>query len=178
LDEAFGRSAPRLLDVGVGNGAASVAWAQDHPDRDVVAVELHRPGLARLIGALASGAAPNVRIAEEDVTAVLDRGLAPGTFDAVRVLFPDPWPKRRHVGRRLVDARFVDQVAALLPPGGTVHVATDWDDYAEQVHDLLVAHPDLELVADAGRPARPVTIYEGRGRQAGRSISDLLARRG
>ena len=225
LRTAFGRDAPRLLDVGTGSGEATRHWAAAHPDHDVLALELHRPGLARLLLDLDRDGPPNVRAAEADVTVVVDALAARhdrSCFEAVRVLFPDPWPKRRHTGRRLVDHRFASQVADLLPDGGTFHVATDWDDYAHQVRAALTAEPrfEIEIAIEGGaaggrrdadgsegsegsrwvpaaelagtigpvgsddpptwcspRPDRPVTAYERRGLQAGRTVTDLVARR-
>ena len=208
LTAAFGRSAPRLLDIGVGTGEATLAWATDHPDHDVVAVELHRPGIARMLQELDADGPPNVRIVETDVVRLFDvlTGVLTATdegplFDGVRVLFPDPWPKARHLSRRLVDQRFLATVADLLPPGGWLHLATDWDGYALQMARALAAEPRFEVDADpdalaeildpgydppAGedplswsspRPPRPVTTYERRGIRAGRRVTDLLARR-
>lgn len=183
LTAAFGRDAPRLLDVGPGHGEATVAWAQDHPDHDVVAVELHLPGLLHLLGEADALGLGTIRATEADATAVV-AAAEPGAFAHVRVLFPDPWPKRRHVGRRLVDEHFVPQVADLLPVGGTLALATDWADYASQMRRCLATDPRLavELDTQAGgaegeRPARPVTAYERRGLAAGRTITDLVARR-
>lgn len=187
LDQAFGRRAPRLLDIGVGTGEASQAWAAAHPGHDVLALEVHRPGLAQLLQRLDADGPANLRVLEADATRVLDDLVGPGSdegesgrggasgFTAVRVLFPDPWPKVRHVGRRLVDLRFVGQVATLLPPGGTLHVATDWQDYAAQVRDVIGAEPRFDVDPEALRPPRPVTTYEQRGIDAGRTVTDLVA---
>lgn len=184
LTAAFGRAAPRLLDIGSGNGSATLAWARDHPDRDVVTVELHRPGLAQILRRLEAGGPANVRVAELDATALLEGGIEAGTFHEIRILFPDPWPKRRHLERRMVDGPFLARIADALPPGGVLHVATDWDDYADQVRSGIAAEPRLVPMADLGagswtsvRPDRPVTAYEQRGRAAGRTVTDLLARR-
>ncbi len=222
LDAAFGRAAPRLLDIGVGTGEATLHWAAHHPDHDVIAVELHRPGLARLLQRLATDGPANVRVLEADVTTVIadlaeladqTGSAASGTgarpavpvVHAVRVLFPDPWPKRRHRHRRLVDRSFVSAVADLLPAGGWLHLATDWDDYALQMRLALLHEPRLVIDLDAeasgagrtvpepgrpedvdpddpptwasARPERPVTTYEGRGVDAGRRITDLVAHR-
>jgi tRNA (guanine-N7-)-methyltransferase len=175
LDAALGRRARRLLDVGVGAGAATVAWALAHPDRDVVAVDVHRPGLALLLAALDGAGAANARVVDADVRALL-ADAEPGAVDDVRLLFPDPWPKRRHHGRRLVDAAFVARVGDVLPPGGTLHVATDWDAYADAVRAALAADgrfgPPVE-----GRPDRPATAFEAAGVAAGRAVTDLVATR-
>ena len=151
LDARFGRRAPRLLDIGVGNGTATLAWAEAHPDRDVVAVELHRPGIAFLLRAIEEAGLTNVAVLEADVTTLLPphasgaggRAWEPGAVDEVRILFPDPWPKARHRRRRLVDEAFVAAVCDRLPLGGRLHLATDWLDYADQVRAALATEPRL-----------------------------------
>ena len=186
--------ARRLLDIGVGYGQATLDWARRHPDDLVVAVELHQPGIVALLHALEADGAPNVRIVEADVEPLLDQ-LAPGAFTDVRILFPDPWPKKRHAKRRLVDEQLVSTVADLLPVGGTLHLATDWVDYADQMRRALATERRLDPRVDiegevavdpsgepilaprrwrTDRPARPVTAYEQRGLDAGRSITDLV----
>ena len=177
LVAAFGRDAPRLLDVGVGAADATIAWALAHPDQDVVAVEVHRPSLAAAFAAVEAAGVDNLRIVEADVRRVL-ADLEPGDVTAVRVLFPDPWPKARHHKRRLVGAEFVARVADVVPPGGWLHVATDWPDYAGAVRAAIAAEPRLEVVADPGPLVeRPVTVYERRGLDAGRPPVDVVARR-
>ncbi len=142
----------------------------------MLAIELHRPGLAALLQALEAEGPPNVRVAEADALAVLD-ALEPGSVQHIRVLFPDPWPKRRHVARRIVDRTFVGCCAALLEVGGELHLATDWADYADHMRSMVATESRLAPVADAGRPDRPITAYERRGLAAGRSITDLVYRR-
>lgn len=176
LDAAFGRSTDRLLDVGVGNGVATLAWAAAHPDRDIVAVELHRPSIALTLAALAEAGLVNVRVVEVDVRELM-AGAATDAVHDVRLLFPDPWPKRRHLGRRLVDEPFVAAIAAVLPPGGTFHVATDWPDYARQVAAVLTAAGRFAVDPAAPRPERPVTTYEAIGLAAGRPVTDVVATR-
>jgi tRNA (guanine-N7-)-methyltransferase len=183
LASAFGRRAPLHLDIGVGDGAATRAWAEATPEADVLAVELHRPGTARLLGELESDGPPNVRVAMADATTVLAE-VDPASIAHVRVLFPDPWPKRRHVERRLVDRPFIVAVVRALAPGGTLHLATDWSDYAEQMRTVVAGEPRLVARPDrtegdggpwrSARPARPVTAYERRGLDAGRTITDLV----
>jgi tRNA (guanine-N7-)-methyltransferase len=174
LREAFGRDAPRLLDVGIGNGEATVEWAGAHPARDVLAVELHRPSAAATLLAVEDAGVANVRLAEVDVRTLLAEA-APGDVHDVRVLFPDPWPKRRHHHRRLVDAVFVAAVGDVLPPGGTLHVATDWEAYAAQVAAAVEGDGRFAVDPSAVRPDRPVTTYEALGRAAGRTVHDVLA---
>jgi tRNA (guanine-N7-)-methyltransferase len=183
-----------------------------------MAVELHRPGIARMLHALEADGPPNVRIIETDVTRLLDVLTGPEapadrpSIDCIRVLFPDPWPKARHRSRRLVDGTFVSTAADLLAPGGTLHLATYWDGYARQMALALLAEPRFEIDADPDalgqlaaerdarpdvdastadddlhlhegplpwswpRPERPVTTYERRGTEAGRRVTDLVAR--
>jgi tRNA (guanine-N7-)-methyltransferase len=176
LDAAFGRTAPRLLDVGIGNGEATVAWAVAHPEQDLLAVELHRPSLAATLLAVAEAGLANVRVAEIDVRTLLAQA-APGDLHDMRILFPDPWPKRRHLARRLVDAGFATSAADVLPRGGTLHVATDWDGYAEQVAAAAEADGRFAVERDVDRPDRPVTTYEALGLAAGRPIHDIVATR-
>jgi tRNA (guanine-N7-)-methyltransferase len=206
---ALRRSAELLLDIGGGTGEATRAWAAANPDCDVVALELHRPGIARLLADLDRAGPPNVRVVEADATAVLPL-LADAGLEAVRALFPDPWPKRRHVGRRLVDPTFVRAAVDALAPGGLLHLATDWASYADHMRsalstdrrldaEVLVETPsgggatvrtvpiaDVATVVgpgdDPGQPPpwrsprsdRPVTAYEQRGLDAGRTIVDLV----
>ncbi|MFN8017438.1 MAG: tRNA (guanosine(46)-N7)-methyltransferase TrmB [Acidimicrobiales bacterium] len=172
LETAFGGAGPLLVDVGVGDGAATLAWAQAHPEARAVAIEVHRPGLAKLLTALDDGGPTNVRVVEADALDVLAH-LGHGTVATVRVLFPDPWPKRRHVARRMVDRAFAAAVADVLEDGGRLEVATDWDDYAEHARTMVAAERRLVATHPEARPDRPVTAYERRGREAGRTITDL-----
>jgi tRNA (guanine-N7-)-methyltransferase len=176
LAAAFGRTAPRLLDVGIGRGEATVAWAAAHPECDVLAVEVHRPSVAATLLAVAEAGLANVRVAEVDVRTLLDQAV-PGDLHDVRVLFPDPWPKRRHRARRLVDAAFAAHVAAIVPPGGTLHAATDHAGYARQMVAATEADGRFTVDPTAPRPDRPVTTYEALGRAAGRAIHDVIATR-
>lgn len=175
LERAFGRRGPVLVDVGVGSGTATRAWAQGHPEALVVALELHRPGIAKLLTALDTEGPANVRVVEADALGVIDQ-LDAGSAAAIRVLFPDPWPKRRHVERRLVDRAFVALAARVLRLGGQLHLATDWADYAEHMRTMVATEPRFVLDDGAGRPDRPVTAYEQRGIDAGRTIVDLVYR--
>lgn len=168
----FGRVAPLLLDVGCGDGDATVALAGAEPDRDVLAVDVHTPGLAALLRRVEERGLTNVRVAEGDALVVLRDMVR--DLDEVRVLFPDPWPKTRHHKRRLVTPAFAELVAARLRPGGRLHVATDWPDYAEQVLDAVAGCPLLDGGA-VPRPDRPVTRFEQRARREGRAVVDVVA---
>jgi tRNA (guanine-N7-)-methyltransferase len=171
---AFGRAAPLVLEIGSGTGEATVALAAAEPHRDVLAVEVHVPGVAALLRQVDEQQLTNVRVAEADGLQVLREVLPPDSLDEVRVFFPDPWPKARHAKRRLMRAAFADLVAERLRVGGRLHVATDWPTYAAQVLRMVDDAPRLAL-AGRERGARPLTRFEQRGRDAGRLSHDVVA---
>jgi tRNA (guanine-N7-)-methyltransferase len=173
LDDLFARRAPRVLDVGFGHGESTAAVAAAAPDHDVLAVDVHTPGVADLLTRLAAERLENVRVMEADVVPLLDR-LPAGAFVRVQVFFPDPWPKTRHHRRRLVGPAFVRQVARLLAPAGVLHVATDSASYAGSARTAMAADPDLRP-APTGREGRPVTRFEARAQRAGRPVHELAA---
>ena len=170
----FGRSAPLVLEIGSGTGEAAAVMAAGDPARDVLAVEVHTPGVAALLRRVEQQGLSNVRVVEADGLAVLSVVLGPSSLAEVRVFFPDPWPKARHAKRRLVSPAFAALVADRLRPGGRLHVATDWPSYAAHVLEVVRTCPDLELVS-RDRGARPVTRFEARGHAAGRPAYDLVA---
>lgn len=172
LDRLFGRAAPRVLDVGFGHGESTLALAAD-PGVDVLAVEVHTPGVADLLDRLAADGKDNARVVEGDVVPLLDR-FADGSFRLVQVLFPDPWPKTRHHGRRLVRAPFVARITDLLAPGGILHVATDSPSYAATAAGAVEAEHRLRTHA-GDRRDRPVTRFEARARRAGRPVHEIAA---
>lgn len=172
----FGRTAPLVLEIGSGMGEATAAMALADPARDVLAVEVHTPGLGNLLRLIEAEALTNVRVVEADARAVLRDLLAPGSLDEVRVFFPDPWPKARHAKRRLVTPEFADLVATRLRAGGRLHVATDWPSYAEQALAVLDPHRAFRVVSRS-RGTRPETRFEARGREAGRLPHDVVAER-
>ena len=169
----FARTAPLVLEIGSGMGEATAAMAAADPSLDVLAVEVHTPGVGALLRRLEEAGLTNVRVAEADGLDVL-RDCAAGSLEEVRVFFPDPWPKARHGKRRLVTAAFADLVADRLRPGGRLHVATDSPAYAEQVRAVLAPHPRFGPV-DQDRGGRPVTRFEQQGLAAGRRAHDLRA---
>ena len=176
LDPAavLGRSAPLVLEIGSGTGEVTAALAAADPERDVLAVEVHTPGVANLLRMIEAQGLRNVRVAEGDALVVLRDMLPPGSVDEVRVLFPDPWPKSRHHKRRLVSSSFAALVVRRLTPGGRLHVATDWPHYAEQVLEVVTAEPGL-VGGVVPRPDRPVTRFEQRALDAGRPVADVVA---
>jgi tRNA (guanine-N7-)-methyltransferase len=178
LAALFGRVAPMVVEVGSGMGEATAAMAAIDPGRDVLAVDVHVQGLGRLLRRIEDDGLRNVRVCEGDAVVLLREMLPADSVDEVRVYFPDPWPKARHLKRRLVQRPFVDLVASRLRPGGLLHVATDWPPYADAVRELLTGHPAFEVVSEGPRPAhRPVTRFEQRGLDAGRPSYDVVVRR-
>lgn len=172
LPGLFGRTAPVVLEIGPGMGEATAALAAAEPERDVLACELHTPGIGSLLRRIEGAGLTNVRIAEGDAVLVLREMLPPGALDGVRVFFPDPWPKTRHHKRRLVDDEVVALVASRLRPGGVLHVATDWAPYVAQVRAVLGRSPVLTAAVP---PPRPTTRFERQGTAAGREVVDLAA---
>ena len=181
LDVLFGRRAPRVMEIGFGNGEA-LAWASEHdPDRDFIGVEVHGPGVGRLMNALAARDARNVRVFRHDAVDVLERVIAPGALDEVRVWFPDPWHKKRHNKRRLIQPDFVALLASRMASGGLLHLATDWQAYAEHMLAVMESAPGWRNAvapdAYAEKPAwRIETHFERRGLDLGHGVWDLLYR--
>ena len=178
VSKAFGRTAPLVIEIGSGMGEATEVMAAADPDRDLLAVDVHIQGLGRLLRRAEDAGLTNVRVAEGDAVVLLQEMLGDGSVDEIRVFFPDPWPKARHHKRRLVQQGFLDLAATRLRRGGTLHVATDWAPYADQVSALLHAHPAYDVVHEGPRPDhRPVTRFEQQGLDAGRASYDVVCRR-
>jgi len=180
LAAAFGRIAPTLLEIGFGMGETTAAIAQANPGVNHLGVEVHSPGVGSLLKLIDERGLTNVRIIQHDAVEVLQHMLGPESLDAVHVFFPDPWPKKRHHKRRLLQAPFVALLASRLKPGGLLHIATDWQDYADQVLGVLGVEPLLQNTAAgfAPRPElRPPTKFEQRGVRLGHGVWDLLFRR-
>jgi tRNA (guanine-N7-)-methyltransferase len=180
LDRVFGRVAPRVLEIGFGMGETTARIAEQHPENDYLGIEVHTPGVGSLLNRIAELGLANVRVIQFDVVEVLRDMIAPVALDGAHVFFPDPWPKKRHHKRRLVQPPFIALLASRMKPGGYVHVATDWEDYANQILEVLAAAPMLVNTADgfAPRPAwRPLTKFESRGLRLGHRVWDVLFRR-
>jgi tRNA (guanine-N7-)-methyltransferase len=180
LDAVFGRAAPHVLEIGFGMGEGLAETAAAHADTDFLGVEVHTPGVGALLKQIGERELANVRVIQHDAVEVLERMIAPGSLAGVRVFFPDPWHKKRHHKRRLIQPPLVALLASRLAPGGFMHLATDWQDYAEQMLAVLSADPQLKnTVADyAPRPdTRPLTKFEQRGLRLGHGVWDLIFRR-
>ena len=173
----FGRDAPVVLEIGFGMGDATAGIAQAMPDTDFIAVEVHAPGVGALLKQIGERGLTNLRLIQHDAVDVLEQMIAPGSLAGVHVFFPDPWHKLRHNKRRLIQAPLVTLLATRLARGGTLHCATDWHPYAEQMLTVLSAEPLLKNTADgyAPKPAyRPLTKFENRGLKLGHGVWDLL----
>lgn len=179
FDALFGRAAPRVLEIGFGNGEA-LAWAgANDPARDYLGIEVHRPGVGRLMNALTTAGTGNVRLWNHDAVEVLQHEIPPASLDEVRIWFPDPWPKKRHHKRRLIQPAFAALLATRVKPGGLLHLATDWAEYAEHMRDVLARQPAWRLREGAsGESRRPAwrieTHFERRGLNLGHAVTDLL----
>ena len=177
LDRAFGRHAPVVVEVGSGMGETTARIAAGNPATDYLAIEVHAPGVGSLLKQVEEAGLTNVRVVRHDAVEVLRDMVAPGSLAGIHVFFPDPWPKKRHHKRRLLQPDFVALAASRLAPGGVLHVATDWQEYADHVLAVLSATPGLENTADgfAPRPAaRPETKFEKRGIKLGHGVWDVI----
>lgn len=177
FSHVFGRSAPVVLEIGFGMGDTTATIAQAHPENDYLALEVHTPGVGNLLKVIDAEQIKNIRIMQHDAVEVLRDMIGANTLDGVHIFFPDPWHKARHNKRRLIQAPFIAQLVQKLKPGGYIHVATDWQDYAEQVLAVLRAEPLLQNTAPdyAPRPAyRPLTKFEQRGLKLGHGVWDLI----
>ena len=181
LKAVFGRARPCTLEIGFGNGE-HLAWrAGSDPERDFLGIEVHRPGVGHLLRLVAAGDLRNVRVICHDAVEVLQYQIAPGMLDEIQILFPDPWPKKRHHKRRLIQAEFAALAAQGLRAGGRLHLATDWAPYAEHMRLVLDSCPLLAAPAAAPGSARPMartaTRFESRGLRLGHEVSDLMYER-
>lgn len=178
LDRVFGRSAPRMLEIGFGTGEALCSFAQAHPEMDCLGIEVHPPGVGRLLLELQALEIRNCRVIAHDAVEVLSRQLPAASLALIHIFFPDPWPKKRHHKRRLIQPAFAELLARALAPGGIVRLATDWQPYAQHMSAVLGATTGLRNLASIGefveRPAlRPVTRFERRGTRLGHAVWDL-----
>ena len=175
LDAVFGRVAPRVMEIGIGDGEVLLTMASREPAWDFLGVEVHEPGLGHCLLGLEKTGLENVRLVREDAMVVLQDWLRPECLDRINLFFPDPWPKKRHHKRRIVQPVFVELAARVLRPGGLLHMATDWAPYVEHMEETLAASAAFAAVEEASD--RPPTKFERRGERLGHQIRDLRYRR-
>ncbi|MFT7697370.1 MAG: tRNA (guanine-N7-)-methyltransferase [Reinekea sp.] len=182
IADAFGRDADTVLEIGFGMGDSFVAMAQAAPEKNFIGIEVHLPGVGRMLNQTAAAQLDNIRCYKEDAVAILTDCVADGSLSTVQLFFPDPWHKKKHNKRRIVQAEFAQLVRRKLKPGGTFHMATDWQNYAEQMLEVMDAAEGFSNSAGPGlylpeRPEhRPVTKFEQRGLRLGHGVWDLLYR--
>ena len=180
LDQVFGRSAPKILEIGFGMGETTAKIAAAHPENDYLGIEVHTPGVGSLLKQIGEQGLANVRIVQHDAVEVLSQMIAPSSLDGAHIFFPDPWPKKRHHKRRLIQPAFVALLVERLKPGAYVHVATDWQEYAEQILAVLAAEPRLANTTGGYAPRpdyRPQTKFESRGLRLGHGVWDIVFRK-
>lgn len=177
LEEVFERTAPTILEIGFGMGQATATIAKTHPQHNYLGVEVHTPGVGALYQLIKKEDIENIRIIQHDAVAVLENMLAPNSLSGIHIFFPDPWPKKRHHKRRLIQPEFVKLLASRLKEGAYLHLATDWEDYAQQMLAVLNAEPMLKNTSTdfAEKPEyRPLTKFEQRGLKLGHGIWDIV----
>ncbi|MFC3530844.1 tRNA (guanosine(46)-N7)-methyltransferase TrmB [Vogesella facilis] len=177
LAQAFGRDAPKIMEIGFGMGTATAEIAAANPQNDYLGVEVHSPGVGNLCKLIGEQQLSNLRLIRHDAVEVMDHMLPDGCLDGVHIFFPDPWHKKRHNKRRLIQAPFIEKLVKKLKPGGYLHAATDWEDYAIQIMEVFGANAELQNSADgyAPRPAyRPLTKFEARGIRLGHGVWDIV----
>jgi tRNA (guanine-N7-)-methyltransferase len=180
LSAAFERDAPKILEIGFGMGETTARIALDHPENDYLAIEVHPPGVGALLRRIEETGIANVRIIRHDAIEVLQHMLTPASLDGAHIFFPDPWPKKRHHKRRLIQPAFVALLAGRMKPGAYLHVATDWQEYAQQILEVLSGEPTFVNTAPgyAPRPdSRPLTKFEHRGLKLGHGVWDVVFRK-
>ncbi|MGJ7458209.1 tRNA (guanosine(46)-N7)-methyltransferase TrmB [Halomonas sp. MA07-2] len=184
LDALFGCAAPRVVEIGFGMGASLIEQAETHLDTDFIGIEVHAPGVGKLLDEADKRRLTNLRIYREDALRVLEECLPEASLDTLQLFFPDPWPKKKHHKRRIVQPAFVELVRTRLRVGGTFHLATDWEAYAVWMAEVMDAAPGyantatLETAPYVPRPAfRPLTKFEARGEKLGHGVWDLIYRR-
>lgn len=176
-EAAFGRQAPLIMEIGFGMGGATAQIAKVRPADNFLCCEVHEPGVGALLKLCGEEGIENIRILRYDAVEVLDHMLPEASLDGVHIFFPDPWHKSRHHKRRLIQGPFVNRLARKLKPGGYLHLATDWEPYAEQMLEVLRAEPLLKNTAEAYAPKpdyRPLTKFENRGLKLGHGVWDLV----
>ena len=181
LPELFGREAPVGLEIGFGSGQALLEWAEAAPDWNLIGIEVYEPGIGSLLKGMHERSLPNIRVIAREAQEALEQDISAATLSEVRIFFPDPWPKKRHHKRRLIQAPFLEVLGRRMRPGALLRLATDWEPYAEQMLAVLEASDDFENLAVEGFSerfeGRNVTRFEARGQRLGHGVWDLSYRR-
>ena len=179
-DASFDGTGRRVVEIGFGMGDSLLSMAQADPETQFVGIEVHRPGVGRLLAQVMAKEVSNLRVFADDAVEVISHCLAPDSIDGIHIFFPDPWHKKRHHKRRLIQPSFVRDLVARLRQDGYLHLATDWEPYAEHMYDVLDAEPLLVNAGGAPRTAvarpdyRPLTKFEARGERLGHRVADLI----
>ena len=179
LPSLFGRIAPITLEIGFGNGESLLQMAQAAPERDFLGIEVHTPGVGHLLKLMGENGVTNIRVLNTDAVEILKQRIPAGSLNRVQLFFPDPWHKKKHNKRRIVQTEFVDLISSRLSQGGVLHMATDWQNYAEHMVDVMQTRQDFQNLAEnppySARPdTRPLTKFENRGLRLGHGVWDLL----
>ena len=177
FDAFFGRQGPVILEIGFGNGSSLADMAERYPEYNFLGVEVHRPGVGSLLVQVNRRELNNIRVSSDDAVLVCNQQIPDGSLERVQIFFPDPWHKKRHNKRRLIQPPFVETLIKKLKPGGQIHVATDWENYAEHILEVLSANNDLKNTVEDYAPKpdyRPGTKYEARGIRLGHGVWDLV----
>jgi len=177
FDRVFGRTARRVLEIGFGMGDTTATIAAAHPEIDYLAIEVHTPGVGSLLKAIEENGLTNIRVVQHDAVEVLEHMIPEGSLDGAHVFFPDPWPKKRHQKRRLLQPPLVSLLASRIRPGGYLHAATDWEEYAQQILEVFSAEPLLRNTGEGFAPRpdyRPLTKFEQRGLKLGHGVWDII----
>ena len=180
FEQVFGRPAPTILEIGFGMGETTAQIAQVHPENNYLGIEVHTPGVGSLLKLIAENGLANLRLVQHDAVEVLTHMIAPGSLAGAHIFFPDPWPKKRHHKRRLLQPGFVSLLVSRLAPGAYLHSATDWQEYAEQILAVFAAEPALVNTASGFAPRpdyRPQTKFESRGLKLGHGVWDIIFRK-
>ena len=179
LPSLFGRVAPITLEIGFGNGESLLQMAQAAPERDFLGIEVHTPGVGHLLKLMGENGVTNIRVLNTDAVEILKQRIPAGSLNRVQLFFPDPWHKKKHHKRRIVQTEFVDLISSRLSQAGVLHMATDWQNYAEHMVDVMQTRQDFQNLAEnppySARPdTRPLTKFENRGLRLGHGVWDLL----
>ena len=179
LDQIFGRQAPRVLEIGFGNGASLAEQAKQHPEVDFLGIEVHRPGVGNLLQVIEAEGLTNIRVMQEDAVEILKDQIPLASLDKVQLFFPDPWHKKKHHKRRIVQLEFAALLHEKLKQGGVFHMATDWQHYAEHMLEVMTAVKGFRNMSASNdyveRPeSRPITKFEKRGHRLGHGVWDLM----